>query len=252
MKLTLLIPMYNEKSIIDATLLEVSTYMKRTFLEDYEILFVNDGSRDGCEEAVRAFPDPAVRLVSYGENRGKGYAIRKGVFEAKGDVILFTDCDLAYGCDVIKEFYDLLSKEDGPHVAVGSRALHPAGYAGYTPLRRLVSRAYLLFLRTVGGLQLSDSQCGCKGFRAPMAKSIFSFCEVDRFAFDFEAILIAKEMGARFAEIPVKVLFHGESKVHLLKDTARMLRDLARMKKRIKSLDLANKCKENTTKGEEA
>ncbi len=252
MKITLLIPMYNEAKTVGKTLHEVSSYMKETFSSDYEILFVNDGSRDGCERIVSEYPDSAVRLVSYGENRGKGHAIRTGVKEARGEVILFTDCDLAYGTGVIKEFYDVLAAEGGPDVAVGSRALHPEGYAGYTRLRRLVSRAYLLFLKVAGGLRLSDSQCGCKGFRAGVAKTIFSYAEVDRFAFDFEAILLGQRLGASFAEIPVKVERHGESKVRLIKDTLRMLRDLAKMKKRIKRLEINEHCKENGTKGEEA
>ena len=237
MKLTLLIPMYNESAVIEDTLREVSAYMKETFGDGYEILFVNDGSCDGCEAAVAAFPDPCVRLVSYPENRGKGYAIRTGVREARGEVILFTDCDLAYGCEVIPEFYGILTGEGAPDIAVGSRAKHPEGYAGYTLLRKVVSRAYLSVLRLFGGLRLSDSQCGCKGFRAEVAKRIFSFCEVDRFAFDFEAILIGQRMGATFCEVPVKVLRHGESKVRIVRDTLRMLRDLGRMKRRIGKLN---------------
>ena len=236
MKITLLIPMYNEEKIIDATLSEVSAFMKETFREDYEILFVNDGSKDNCAAHVSEFPDPAVRLVTYEENHGKGYAIRRGVLEAKGDVILFTDCDLAYGTGVILPFYEALAAEGGPDVAVGSRARHPEGYAGYSLLRRIVSRAYLFVLRLFGGLKLSDSQCGCKGFRREMGKRIFSFCEVDRFAFDFEAILIGQRLGATFLEIPVKVERHGESKVRIVRDTIRMLKDLRRMKKRIKKL----------------
>ena len=238
MKITLLIPMYNEEKIVKDTLSEVTAYMKETFLEDYEILFVNDGSQDSCAAFVSECRDPSVRLVSYGQNRGKGHAIRTGVEVARGDVIFFTDCDLAYGCEVIREFYDVLAAEDGPDLAVGSRPKHPEGYAGYTLLRRLVSRAYLLVLRLFGGLKLSDSQCGCKGFRGDAAKKIFSHCEIDRFAFDFEAILIAQKMGATFREIPVTVKRHGESKVHIVKDTIRMLRDLKKMKKRIKSLDI--------------
>ena len=238
MKITLLIPMYNEEKIVKDTLAEVTAYMKETFSEDYEILFVNDGSVDSCAALVSECSDPSVRLVSYEQNRGKGHAIRTGVEAACGDVIFFTDCDLAYGCDVIREFYDVLAAEGGPDVAVGSRPKHPEGYAGYTFLRRLVSRAYLLVLRLFGGLKLSDSQCGCKGFRKETAKRIFSHCEIDRFAFDFEAILIAQRMGATFREIPVTVKRHGESKVHIVKDTIRMLRDLRTMKKRIKSLNI--------------
>ena len=237
MKITLLIPMYNEGDIVEKTLDEITAYMKNTFKEEYEILFINDGSRDGCAEIVSRYPDPAVRLVSYEENRGKGHAIRTGVAAAQGDVIMFTDCDLAYGCGVIKTFYDVLAAEGGPDVAVGSRAKHPEGYAGYSLIRRLVSKVYLFVLRIFGGLSLSDSQCGCKGFSGASAKRIFSYCEVDRFAFDFEAILVGQRLGMKFEEIPVAVERHGKSSVHILRDTFKMLSDLRKMKKRIKKID---------------
>ena len=243
MKITLLFPMYNEEKIIGDTLLTVSQYMKNTFGDGYEILFVNDGSRDACADIVAAFPDPCVRLVTYEENHGKGYAIRTGVKEACGDVVMFTDCDLAYGTDVIKEFYDALSSSDAG-AAVGSRPKHKDGYAGYTPLRKLVSRTYLRVLRIFGGLRLSDSQCGCKAFRNREAKEIFSRCTVDRFAFDMEAIMIADRLGVRFIEIPVTVKNHGESKVSVLRDTPKMLRDLVKMKRRIRRMNI-QKLEEN-------
>ncbi|MBQ2719189.1 MAG: glycosyltransferase [Clostridia bacterium] len=237
MKISLIIPMYNEEAIVEATLREVSEYMKSTFLEDYEILCVNDGSTDKTPSLVAAFPDPAVKLVSYGENRGKGYAVRRGALAAAGDVVLFTDCDLAYGTGVIKTFYDVLTSPEAPDLAVGSRVLHERGYGEYTLLRRLVSRTYILVLKILGGLRLSDSQCGCKGFRLAAAKTIFSVAEVDRFAFDFEAILLAEHFGMRFCEVPVAVERHGKSSVRVVRDTLRMLRDLRRMKKRIKAME---------------
>ena len=156
---------------------------------------------------------------------------------------MFTDCDLAYGTDVIKEFYDALT-ESGAGAAVGSRPKHKDGYAGYTLLRKLVSRTYLRVLRIFGGLRLSDSQCGCKAFRGREAKAIFSLCTVDRFAFDMEAIMIADRMGVTFIEIPVTVKNHGESKVSVLRDTPKMLRDLARMKRRIRRMNI-QKLEEN-------
>ena len=238
MKISVIIPMYNEEGIIKDTLLTVSDYMRAHFDEgEYEIIFVNDGSQDLCASYVSECTYSGVRLVSYEKNMGKGYAIRQGVMASKGDVVMFTDCDLAYGTDVIGEFYDALAgQQDG--IAVGSRPKHPEGYSGYTLLRKIVSRSYLAVLRIFGGLSLSDSQCGCKAFSGAIAKRIFSYCEIDRFAFDFEAILIGQRMGASFVEIPVKVINHGKSKVHIIKDTLRMLSDLRRMKKRIKKLDI--------------
>ena len=238
MKISVIIPMYNEKNIIEGTIKTITDYMASQFEEgEYEVIFVNDGSKDNCAEIVAACTIPSVRLVDYAENHGKGYAIRRGVEAACGEVVMFTDCDLAYGTEVIKEFYDTFALQ-GCDVAVGSRPKHPEGYEGYTLIRKIVSRVYLGVLRIFGGLSLSDSQCGCKAFRGEVAKKIFSYCEIDRFAFDFEAILIGQKIGAKFYEIPVKVINHGESKVNIIKDTLKMLSDLRRMKKRIKKLDI--------------
>ena len=85
---------------------------------------------------------------------------------------------------------------------------------------------------------LSDSQCGIKGFRRDAAKKIFSNCEVDRFAFDLEVIMIANKVGYRIEEMPVKIINHRESKVNVLRDSFKMLRDVRRMKKRIKRQQL--------------
>ena len=81
---------------------------------------------------------------------------------------------------------------------------------------------------------MSDSQCGCKAFSAKSAETVFKRCEVNGFAFDFEAILWAIKYQFNFKEIPVRVINHGESKVHVIKDTIRMLNDLRKMRKRIK------------------
>ncbi len=237
MKLSLLIPVYNEEDILNATVDEIREYMEAAFPGEYEVIFINDGSSDASEEILKRSTGGPLRYVSYGENRGKGYAIRCGVKEALGDVILFTDCDLAYGTEVIKTFYDTLAAPDAPDGAVGSRILHKDGYASYTLGRKIVSRAYLLVLRLYGGLSLSDSQCGCKGFRREAAKRIFSLAEVDRFAFDFEAILLSQHLGMRLTEVPVAVLRHGKSSVRVVRDTLRMLGDLRRMKKRIKKIE---------------
>ena len=118
---------------------------------------------------------------------------------------------------------------------IGSRNLQKDGYEGYTLIRKIASKIYIKVLCLAGGFRLSDSQCGCKAFTKRAAESVFPRCEINGFAFDFEAILWAQKYGFRFCEIPVRVINHGESKVHVIKDTLRMLKDLRKMKKRIKN-----------------
>ncbi|MBQ1232582.1 MAG: glycosyltransferase [Clostridia bacterium] len=233
MKFSLCIPMYNESSIIEDTARQLSAYMQANF-DDYEIIFSNDGSKDGCDKLVESLHLPSVRVVGYEQNRGKGYAVRTAMLAAKGDYVMFTDADLAYGTDVIGRVRDAFLAHPEADMVIGSRNLSKDGYEGYTPIRKLASKTYIKVLCLAGGFKLSDSQCGCKAFTKDAVKKIFTRCEVDRFAFDFEAILWAVKYGMTIHEIPVKIINHRESSVNLVRDTLKMLRDLVKMKRRIK------------------
>lgn len=237
MKISVCIPMYNEASIIEDTARTLSDYMSANF-NDYEILFSDDGSCDGCGDMVRALALPNVRVVGYAQNQGKGCAVRTAMLESCGDVVMFTDADLAYGTEVIGRIYRIFEKNGDTDIVIGSRNIAKDGYEGYTFMRKLASKAYIKVLCIAGGLKLSDSQTGCKAFSGKAAKDIFSRCTVNGFAFDFEAILWAQKLGYKFTEMPVKVINHRESKVRLVRDTFRMLGDLRKMKKRIKNAEI--------------
>ena len=237
MKISLCIPMYNEEKILNDSIQTICSYMKDTFDSDYEIILINDGSKDGslqiAEQAVKEHQE--LRVITYDENRGKGYAVRQGVLASLGDVVIFTDCDLAYGMDVVKEMYDLFKINPEYDVIVGSRKKHPEGYEGYTAVRKFVSLTYIKILSLIGGVKLSDFQCGCKGFRGDMGRNIFSRCIVDRFAFDLEALTYAQDLHANIGEMPVKIINHRESSIRLVRDSIRMLKDIRRMKKHRRS-----------------
>ncbi len=233
LSITVIIPMYNESGIINNTANTLSRYMAENF-EHYEIIFSDDGSKDGCGDIVRSLGIPNVRVIEYGENQGKGAAIRHGVSKASGDIIMFTDADLAYGTDVIKRVYNHFAVHPNTDVLIGSRNLSKEGYDGYTSIRRIMSKIYIKMLCIVGGFKFSDSQCGCKAFKNDAAKSIFERCTVNGFAFDLEAILWAVELDMNVDELAVKVINHRESKVRIFRDTFRMLRDASRIRKRVK------------------
>lgn len=225
--------MYNESSIIKETAKTLHEYMSANF-EDYEIIFSDDGSKDGCGDMVREMNLPCVRVVGYEQNMGKGYAVRTAMLAAEGDYVMFTDADLAYGTDVIKQVYDTFLSNPDADMVIGSRNIHKDGYEGYTAIRKLASKTYIKVLCILGGFKLSDSQCGCKAFTGEAVKKIFPRCEINRFAFDFECILWAVKYGMRIAEMPVKIINHRESTVNVLSDAPKMVRDILKMKKRIK------------------
>ena len=167
-------------------------------------------------------------------NRGKGCAVRTASLQARGKYVVFTDADLAYGTEVIGRIYDIFESNKDCDMVIGSRNMSRDGYEGYTFLRKIASKTYIKVLCMCGGFRLSDSQCGCKAFTGEAAHKIFSRCEVDGFAFDFETILWAQKFGMKIKEMPVKIINHRESKVRLIRDTLKMLSDLRKMKKRIR------------------
>ena len=240
MKISVVIPMYNEEKIIADTAKAVSQYMIETFGEgNFEVLFSNDGSLDNSADAVASLELPGVRVVGYEKNRGKGCAVRTAMLEAQGDLVVFTDADLAYGTEVIGKLYDRYESEPDAKVIIGSRNKSADGYSEYTFLRKIMSKTYIKVVSIFGGYKnLSDFQCGCKAFTNEATKKIFSLCEIDGFAFDLEALMIATRLKYKIVEIPVKIINHRESKVNIIKDTLKMLSDLRKIKKRVKKLDL--------------
>lgn len=236
------IPMYNEEAIARESLTALAESLSRDF-EEWEIVASDDGSTDSTRAAVAELCEtlPNLRLTSYDDNRGKGSAVREGVLASRGDVVIYTDCDLAYGTDVLRRITDKLG-EDGSDAVIGSRNLSPEGYAGYTFLRKLASRIYIKVISLAAGFRHSDSQCGIKCFCGEAARRIFSECTVNGFAFDLEVLMTAEAMGYRITEIPVTVINHRESasKVHMVRDTLKMLRDIRGIKKRLKRADFGN------------
>ena len=229
--------MYNEQSIIKENAKIISDYMEENF-EDYEIIFSDDGSIDGCGDIVREMNLPNTKVIRNDVNMGKGYAVRMAMLESTGDVVMFTDADLAYGTDVIGRVRDEFARSQGIDILIGSRNLSADGYEGYTFLRKLASKAYIKVLCVTGGFKLSDSQCGCKAFSGDAVKKIFPRCEVNRFAFDLECILWANKYGMKISEMPVKIINHRESTVNVFRDSFKMIGDVRRMKKRIKSAQI--------------
>lgn len=243
--LSIIIPMYNEKAIISSTVVQLTERMEKITADsfEYEILLSDDGSTDGCGEVAEKtisslnLAKGSVRVVRAEKNAGKGAAVRQGMLASRGDIVLFTDSDLAYGVDVIAEMYDSITGS-GADLLIGSRAIHPDGYKGYTFIRKLASKTFVKLLALSAGFSHSDSQSGIKVFRGDCARKIFSLCEVNGWAFDFEVLLIAAKLGYRIEEHPVTVINHRESKVHVLSDSFKMMADVKKIKDRVDKLKL--------------
>jgi glycosyltransferase involved in cell wall biosynthesis len=234
-ELSVVIPAYNEAAIIGDTVRRVATYLAAH--GHHELIVVDDGSRDATASIVEALADVHgnVRLVRNPGNRGKGYAIRNGVLHARGAYVLYTDADLVYPIEGVAPF--LAALRAGADIAIGSRshagtlfALHPRHFS-YIYQRYLVGRAYIALVNWLLRLGVSDTQCGFKAFRGDVARDVFARLCLDDFAFDVEALYVARQRGYRIVELPVYFLYLGEqSSVELVRDSVRMLRDLWRIR----------------------
>lgn len=241
MKISVCIPMYNESKICRKTADKLFNALETRRTEyDYEVIFCDDGSQDGTAEILREHIAnkgyKSLQVIGYEKNRGKGAAVREAVSHTDGDCVIYTDCDLAYGTGVIFKAAELI--ESGIQAAVGSRNLSSDGYGQYTPMRRAASKIYIKTVGLLAGFRLSDSQCGFKAFDGDSARRIFALCTADGFSFDLEVIMIAQKMELRIAEMPVRVLYHRDSKIHLASDSVKMLFDVRRIRKRVKKLNI--------------
>ena len=231
--LSIVIPAYNEELRLPKALLEILEYFKENKNTSYEVLIVDDGSSDATAKVAQQFCDmaPNFRLLTYEANRGKGYAVRFGVFNASGKLILFADADGATPIEELSRLEHAISQ--GAQVAIGSRAL----YSRDTNVDTVWYRKYIgrIFNGIVNVLLLpgiADTQCGFKLFRREVALPIFRRQKAERFSFDAEILFLARKAGCRIAEVPINWNNVPGSKVNLVQDSMAMFRDLVKFRLR--------------------
>ncbi len=235
MHLSLIIPAYNEERRLGETLRRTLDYLDA---QPYaaEIVVVDDGSTDGTAGIIASAGEKArptrLACTGYGTNRGKGHAVRTGMLEkATGDFRVFFDAD---GSTPIEELEKIWPRfEDGADIVIGSRALPQSEIViRQAWCRESMGRAFNVLLRLLGLTQFKDTQCGFKGFTRKACELVFPRQTVQRFSFDAEILYIARRLGLRIDEVPVRWLNNPESRVHPVSDSARMAFDMASIRLR--------------------
>ncbi len=227
MYLSIIIPAYNEEGRLPKTLEDIDKYLsKQTY--DYEILVVNDGSKDETVKVAKSLASKIknLKITGYKKNQGKGYAVRFGMLEAKGDYRLFTDADNSTSIDQIEKIWPWFEKEFD--IVIGSRDIKGAILDPPQPwLRKIIlGEGFKLYRKIIIDLwKIEDTQCGFKCFAKKAAEEIFPKARISRFAFDPEILVIAKNLGYKIREIPVYWKNDPESKVKF-KSILKMARDL--------------------------
>jgi dolichyl-phosphate beta-glucosyltransferase len=184
---------------------------------------VDDGSRDDTVEVIRRYAadHPEVRLIQNPGNQGKGYAVRNGMLQARGKVLLFTDADLSSPISEAPKLFAAL--DAGADVAIGSRWLDPSlMFKRQSMQRQVLSRLYHVYLRTLLRFPYRDTQCGFKAFTRRAADMIFPLQRVKRWGFDPEVLYLAHRQGLKVAEVPVAWGHDEGSKINPVRDGMRM------------------------------
>ena len=235
-RLSVIIPTYNEESRLPRTLSHVIEYLGAQSYSS-EIIVVNDGSTDGTERMVRerSANRIPVRLLAHadGANHGKGASVRKGMMEARGEYRMFMDADNSTTLDQIVDFWSLFDK--GYNVVIGSRAL-ASSVIGVRQARykELAGRFGNWIIQTLAVPGISDTQAGFKMFEAKAVDIIFHRQTIDRWGYDVELLVIARSHGCRIAEVPITWVNASGSKV-TMKSYFQVLRDVLKIRRNLKS-----------------
>jgi len=231
--LSLIIPAFNEQNRITKTLREIDEYLRKKQFS-YEILVVNDGSRDNTLVVLERLKDKIknLKILSYEQNRGKGFAVKFGMENAKGKIRVFTDADNSTSIDHLEKM--LPEFERGYDLVIGTRDKrdHPEARQVFPQpkWRIFLGDCFNLLVQAILGLWgFWDTQCGFKGFTEKAVSLIFPKCKIERFAFDPEILILAKKNKLKIKKIPVLWKNDPESKVKL-KSVFNMLKDLLRIR----------------------
>jgi dolichyl-phosphate beta-glucosyltransferase len=229
---SLIFPLYNPGEQLRQTCRQVDEFLSGV-RGRWEVLFVCDGCSDGSPERLAEWTRRhygRVRVVSYPRNRGKGYAVRRGLLAAAGRWRVFTDIDLAYGLEDVVRVANAL--HDGAEVAIASRA-HPdsqillsAPAQGYVYRRHLQSLVFSKLVRLLLPILQQDTQAGLKGITARAAERVLPYLHCDGFEFDCELLTACRHFEIAVREVPVCVRYDGRASTTSLTSSLRMLREL--------------------------
>ncbi|PYU06498.1 MAG: glycosyl transferase [Acidobacteria bacterium] len=224
-QLSIIVPSFNEEVRLPASLQLIAAYVSSAN-RSTEVLVVDDGSKDRTAEVAASFADriPNLRVLRNGENRGKGYSVRHGMQEARGEYVLFSDADLSAPIEEADKLLSALRQYD---IAIGSRALDRDLIEVHESLfREFAGIIFNRIVRIVLWLPFVDTQCGFKAFRREPCRIIFEQQRIERFGFDPELLYLARHHGLKATEIPVRWSHSPATKINMMRDSIQMFIDV--------------------------
>lgn len=228
--LSIIIPAYNEEKRLLPTLVKICVYLSNQGFP-YEIIVVDDGSTDNTLQMVRNFAclDKHVIVLANEQNSGKGYSVKKGMLSAKGEYIFFTDADLSTPIEEIEKCLPYLA--NGYDVVIGSRSMPESDITVHQPwYREKMGKIFNFMVNMALVKGIIDTQCGFKGFKKEVVKTVFNRCCIDGFSFDVEALYLSRKFNFKIKEIPIRWENSALSKVNPIRHSLQMFRDLFKIK----------------------
>ncbi len=232
---SIIIPSYNEAHRLEASITALDEFLRGADWSR-EVILVVEKSTDNTLAIARriAATRPWLDVVGNEVQRGKGYAVKVGMLKARGDVAFFMDADLSTSLGEIDRFIDRFAAAPSVDVLVGNRQhLRSEITVQQGVLRRKMGQTFNAILRLITGIRLQDTQCGFKAFRRAAREAIFPLQRLDGFAFDVETLLLADRLGFAVEDMPVEWKNSAGSKVRIVRDSFRMLRDAIRVRRLI-------------------
>lgn len=230
--LSIVIPVFEEAGRLPASIGKVVDFSMGLGWAHEAIWVVEKGSDGSLEIATREVPKQEnFHVLDNKVHRGKGYAVRSGMGMARGEFVFFMDVDLSVPLETVLEFIAYFRKHPEIDVLVGNRQHAQSRIVRrQNRLRETMGKCYNWLIRRLVPVEIRDTQCGFKAFRAHAAREIFSRQKLDGFAFDLEVLLLAKKLGFKVVDLPVEWINSPESKVHIVRDSLRMLMDAVKVR----------------------
>jgi dolichyl-phosphate beta-glucosyltransferase len=231
--LTVVVPVYNEHKRMESGFANLFPYLQKNFMK-WEVIYVDDGSTDQTYQKLleAQSEQPGLRIIRNVKNAGKGNAVRRGLEEGKGDILLFSDADFSSPIEEAEKLLDAISS--GYDIAIASRGMTNSNIeVAQHWMRETMGKVFNLIIRTLLPLHYQDTQCGFKMFRREAARSIVSRMKMDGFAFDVEMLVIAQVLRMKVIEIPITWRDAKGSKVHPIKSSLQMFQDVIKIRYRL-------------------
>ncbi len=233
--ISIIFPCYNEADRLKYTFKDIQKFLEKKVTSNFEIIFVNDGSSDNTFQIIKKYKkenaklNKKIKIISYQNNKGKGYALKKGIRIAKFDWILTLDTDISVSITQLSDWIKHKKIKREKFIYFGSRNLTDSNIE-FKMYRKLIGLIFIKIIKIFFNINLSDTQCGFKLYKKDIAKKLFSNLKMLDFTHDIEIVLKSKKKGYRIKELPVNWIHKKGSKISVFKDSLKMFFSLLKIK----------------------